>query len=82
MLLLSLKNDAEQTSTYFTFTPTLSNFGTVLSQRGTDLTSVDFKTARPDQHRELRWRGARLAASSASRPPTPQADGSSRGRTT
>jgi multiple sugar transport system permease protein len=45
MLLLSLKTDAEQTSTYFTFTPTLSNFGTVLSQRGTDLTSVDFKTA-------------------------------------
>ncbi|HEU4331729.1 MAG TPA: carbohydrate ABC transporter permease [Lapillicoccus sp.] len=45
MLLLALKNDAEQTSTYFVFTPTLSNFGTVLSQEGTDLTSVDFKTA-------------------------------------
>jgi multiple sugar transport system permease protein len=45
MLLLSLKSDAEQTTTYFRFTPTLSNFGTVLSQRGTDLTSVDFKTA-------------------------------------
>ena len=45
MLLLSLKNDAEQTSTYFRFTPTLANFGTVLSQKGTDLTSVDFKTA-------------------------------------
>ena len=45
MLLLSLKTDAEQTSTYFRFTPTLANFGTVLSQKGTDLTSVDFKTA-------------------------------------
>lgn len=45
MLLLALKNDAEQTSTYFAFSPTLSNFGTVLSQKGTDLTSVDFKTA-------------------------------------
>jgi multiple sugar transport system permease protein len=45
MLLLSLKNDAEQTSTYFRFTPTLGNFSTVLSQKGTDLTSVDFKTA-------------------------------------
>lgn len=45
MLLLALKNDAEQTSTYFSFSPTFSNFGTVLSQKGTDLTSVDFKTA-------------------------------------
>ena len=45
MLLLALKNDAQQTSTYFAFSPTLENFGTVLSQRGTDLTSVDFKTA-------------------------------------
>ena len=45
MVLLSLKNDAEQTTTYFVFTPTLANFGTVLSQKGTDLTSVDFKTA-------------------------------------
>lgn len=45
MLLLALKNDAQQTSTYFGFSPTFSNFGTVLSQRGTDLTSVDFKTA-------------------------------------
>jgi multiple sugar transport system permease protein len=45
MLLLSLKTDAEQTTTYFRFTPTLANFGTVLSQKGTDLTSVDFKTA-------------------------------------
>jgi multiple sugar transport system permease protein len=45
MVLLSLKNDAEQTTTYFRFTPTLSNFSTVLSQEGTDLTSVDFKTA-------------------------------------
>ena len=42
MVLLALKSDAEQTSTYFAFSPTLTNFGTVLSQRGTDLTSVDF----------------------------------------
>jgi multiple sugar transport system permease protein len=45
MLLLALKNEAEQTTTYFAFSPTLENFGTVLSQRGTDLTSVDFKSA-------------------------------------
>lgn len=45
MVLLALKNDAEQTSTFFSFSPTFSNFGTVLSQKGTDLTSVDFKTA-------------------------------------
>jgi multiple sugar transport system permease protein len=45
MVLLALKTSAEQTSTYFVFTPTLENFGTVVSQRGTDLTSVDFKTA-------------------------------------
>jgi multiple sugar transport system permease protein len=45
MVLLALKSSAEQTSTYFTFTPTLENFGTVVSQRGTDLTSVDFTSA-------------------------------------
>ncbi|MDJ0395735.1 carbohydrate ABC transporter permease [Rhodococcus sp. G-MC3] len=45
MVLLALKSDAEQTSTYFSFTPTLENFGTVLSQRGTDLTSVDFTSS-------------------------------------
>jgi multiple sugar transport system permease protein len=45
MLLLALKNNADQTTTYFAFSPTLENFGTVLSQRGTDLTSVDFKSA-------------------------------------
>lgn len=45
MVLLALKSDADQTTTYFQFTPTLSNFGTVLSQEGTDLTSVDFKGA-------------------------------------
>ncbi len=45
MFLLALKNSAEQTTTYFTFSPTFENFGTVLSQRGTDLTSVDFKGA-------------------------------------
>ena len=45
MVLLALKTSAEQTSTYFTFTPTLANFATVVSQRGTDLTSVDFTSA-------------------------------------
>ena len=45
MVLLALKSSAEQTSTYFAFTPTLENFGTVVSQRGTDLTSVDFTSA-------------------------------------
>jgi len=45
MVLLALKASAEQTSTYFVFTPTLENFGTVVSQRGTDLTSVDFTRA-------------------------------------
>ena len=45
MLLLAMKTQAEQTTTYFSFSPTLQNFGTVLSQRGTDLTSVDFKSA-------------------------------------
>jgi multiple sugar transport system permease protein len=45
MLLLSLKNNAQQTSTYFSFSPTLSNYSTVLSSKGTELTSVDFKAA-------------------------------------
>jgi len=45
MVLLSLKTDAEQTTTYFKFSPTLANFGTVMSQEGTDLTSVNFADA-------------------------------------
>jgi multiple sugar transport system permease protein len=45
MVLLSLKNNAQQTSTYFAFSPTLSNYSTVLSAKGTELTSVDFKGA-------------------------------------
>jgi multiple sugar transport system permease protein len=45
MLLLAMKTPAEQTTTYFKFSPTLENFATVLSQKGTDLTSVDFKGA-------------------------------------
>ena len=45
MVLLALKTDAEQTSTYFAFSPTFENFGTVLSQRGTDITSVDFTSS-------------------------------------
>lgn len=45
MLLLALKTEADQTSTYFVFSPTLENFATVLTDRGTALTSVDFKAA-------------------------------------
>lgn len=45
MLLLAMKTPADQTSTYFVFSPTLENFATVLSDRGTALTSVDFKAA-------------------------------------
>ncbi|MBE7372751.1 carbohydrate ABC transporter permease [Dermacoccus barathri] len=45
MILLAMKTPAEQTSTYFSFSPTLENFSTVMSSKGTDLTSVDFKTA-------------------------------------
>lgn len=45
MVLLALKTPAQQTTTYFTFSPTLENFGTVLSGKGTELTSVDFKAA-------------------------------------
>jgi multiple sugar transport system permease protein len=45
MILLALKTSSEQTTTYFSFSPTLENFGTVVSQRGRDLTSVDFTSA-------------------------------------
>jgi multiple sugar transport system permease protein len=45
MILLSLKSPAEQTTTYFAFTPTFENYGTVLSQKGTDLTSVNYPYA-------------------------------------
>jgi multiple sugar transport system permease protein len=45
MVLLALKTSAQQTSTYFRFSPTLENFTTVLSDRGTALTSVDFTDA-------------------------------------
>jgi multiple sugar transport system permease protein len=45
MVLLALKTNAEQISTYFAFTPTLENFATVLSDEGTRLTSVDFTQA-------------------------------------
>jgi multiple sugar transport system permease protein len=45
MILLSLKSPAEQTTTYFVFSPTLENYGTVLSQKGTDLTSVNYPYA-------------------------------------
>lgn len=45
MLLLSLKTPAEQTTTYFAFSPTLENYAIVLSDRGTALTSVDFSAA-------------------------------------
>lgn len=45
MFLLSLKNNSDQTTTYFGFKPTFDNYSTVLSQKGTDLTSVDFAGA-------------------------------------
>ena len=45
MLMLALKNAEEQTTTYFAFSPTWSNFATVLSDKGTQMTSVDFKSA-------------------------------------
>jgi multiple sugar transport system permease protein len=45
MVLLSLKTSADQTSTYFAFSPTLENFGTVLSSKGEALTSVNFSQA-------------------------------------
>ncbi len=45
LVLLSLKSSAEQTSTYFRFTPTLDSFATVLSSRGERLTSVNFLSA-------------------------------------
>jgi multiple sugar transport system permease protein len=41
LVLLSLKTQADQTSTYFTFAPTLDNFRTVFTD-GERLTSVDF----------------------------------------
>ena len=41
LVLLSLKTQADQTSTYFTFAPTLENFRTVFTD-GERLTSVDF----------------------------------------
>lgn len=45
MLMLALKNAEEQTTTYFAFSPTWSNFATVLSDKGIQMTSIDFKTA-------------------------------------
>ena len=45
MVLLALKTNADQITTYFAFTPTLDNFTTVLSDEGTQLTSVDFTDA-------------------------------------
>jgi multiple sugar transport system permease protein len=45
MVLLALKTNAEQISTYFAFTPTLENFAIVLSSEGERLTSVNFTDA-------------------------------------
>lgn len=45
MFMLAMKTPAEQTTTYFVFSPTLENFATVLSDEGVRLTSVDFKGA-------------------------------------
>lgn len=42
---MSLKTAADQTTTYFAFSPTLDNFVTVLSDEGTRLTSVNFANA-------------------------------------
>src|SRR6187431_889430 len=44
LVLLSLKTQVDQTSTYFTFSPTLDNFSTVFTD-GERLTSVDFGEA-------------------------------------
>src|SRR4051794_27430662 len=45
MVILALKNAEEQTTTYFQFSPTWTNFATVVSDKGTQMTSVDFKTS-------------------------------------
>lgn len=45
LVILSLKSETEQISTYFSFTPTLGNFSTVLSDDGARLTSVNFSDA-------------------------------------
>lgn len=45
LVLLSLKSESEQISTYFRFTPTLANFGIVLSADSARLTSVNFTDA-------------------------------------
>ncbi len=45
MVLLSLKSRAEQTTTYFQFSPTMENYRTVLSDQGRAVTSVDFRAA-------------------------------------
>jgi multiple sugar transport system permease protein len=45
MILLSLKSRAEQTTTYFQFSPTWENYHTVLSDQGRAVTSVDFRAA-------------------------------------
>jgi multiple sugar transport system permease protein len=45
MFLLAMKTPAEQTTTFFEFSPTLENFVTVLTDRGRTLTGVDFKSA-------------------------------------
>ncbi|QGF23144.1 carbohydrate ABC transporter permease [Raineyella fluvialis] len=45
MVMLALKTPSEQTTTYFKFAPTLDNFVTVLTERGTLLTSVNFPAA-------------------------------------
>lgn len=42
LVLLSLKTQADQTSTYFAFSPTLENFGTVLGEEGERVASVNF----------------------------------------
>ena len=51
MILLSLKNRAEQTTTYFQFSPTLENYRTVLSNQGRAVTSVEATPAATPPHR-------------------------------
>lgn len=41
-ILLALKTNSQQTTTYFKFSPTLANFSTVLGSKGTAPTSVNF----------------------------------------
>jgi multiple sugar transport system permease protein len=45
LVMLSMKSTADQTTTYFSFTPTLENYSYVFSEAGQLTTSIDFRTA-------------------------------------